>query len=123
MRDPVALLQTLEGDQRLRGAQFRLPAAGNELLGLCEEFDFTDAAATDFDVVAGDADRAEAAKGMDLSFHSMNVGDGGEVEVFTPDEGRQILHQGGGRGEVACHRARLDQRPRAPSFGRSSRSS
>src|SRR6185436_11096345 len=77
--------------------------------GLGEEFDLADAAATDFDVVAGDADGAKAPKGMDLPLHGMNVRDRGKVEVFAPDEGRQILQQVRARGEVAGDRARLDQ--------------
>ena len=35
-------------------------------------------------------DGAEAAEGMDLPLHGVDVGDGGEVEVLAPDEGRQI---------------------------------
>src|SRR5262245_25732598 len=108
-RDPGAFLEAFEGDQRLGGTQLRLASAGNQLLGLGEEFYLADAAATDFDVVTGDADFAKATKGMDLALHGMNVGDGGKVEVFAPDEWRQILQQAGARGEVAGDRARLDQ--------------
>ena len=65
-----------------------MAAAGDELLGLHEELDLADAAAAELDVVALDRDLAMAAIGVDLPLHAVDVGDGGEVEIFAPDEGR-----------------------------------
>ncbi len=79
--------------QRVRHAQLRLASAGDQLLGLHEELDLADAAAADLDVVAGHADGAEAAKGMDLALHGVDVGDGREVEVLAPDVGGEALTQ------------------------------
>ncbi len=87
--DPAARLQALQRDERLRHAQLRLAAAGDELLGLDEELDLANAAAPDLDVVARDRDLAEAAEGVDLALHGVNVGDRREIEVLAPDEGRE----------------------------------
>ena len=67
-----------------------MPAAGDELLGLHEELDLADAAAAELDVVALDRDLAMAAIGVDLPLHRVDVGDRGEVEIFAPDEGREL---------------------------------
>ncbi len=88
--DPASRLEALQRDQRFRHAQLRLAAAGNQLLGLHEEFDLADAAAADLDVVAGDRNLAEAAEGVDLPLHGMDVGDGGEIEILAPDERGEI---------------------------------
>ena len=91
--DPAALGEPAQRLQRLRHAQLRLAPAGDQLLGLHEELDLADAAAAELDVVAGDRDRAEAAKGVDLPLHGVDVGDGGEVEVLAPDEGRELVEE------------------------------
>ena len=108
-RDPAALLQPFQRHECRRRAQLRLAAAGDELLGLHEEFDLADAAAADLDVVAGHGDAAEAAEGVDLPLHGVDVGDGGEIEILAPDVGRKRLQDGLARGDVARHGPRLDQ--------------
>jgi len=50
-------------------------SAGDELLGLDEEFNFADTAAPELDVVALDRNEAVAAIGVDLTFHLMDVGE------------------------------------------------
>ncbi len=85
--DPAARLEPLEREKRLRHAQVRLAAAGDQLLGLREELDLADAAASDLDVVPGHRDLAEAAEGVDLALHGVDVGDGREIQVLAPDEG------------------------------------
>ena len=79
-----------QGRERLAAAQLRMAAAGDELLGLDEEFDFANAAAAELDVVAFDRDDAVTAKGMDLPLHLVDVGKRREVEIFAPDEGREL---------------------------------
>ena len=85
-----------------------MAAAGDELLGLHEELDLADAAAAELDVVAFDRDLAMAAIGVDLPLHVVDVGDGGEVEILAPDEGRQFAQQLLAGGDVAGAGARLD---------------
>ncbi len=75
--------------QRVAAAQFGMAAAGDQLLGLHEEFDLADAAAAELDVVAFDRDVVVPAIGVDLPLHRLDVGDRGEVEVLAPDERRQ----------------------------------
>ena len=65
-------------------------AAGDQLLGLDEELDLADAAAAELDVVAGDGDLLVAAMGVDLALDRVDVGDGREVEILAPDEGREL---------------------------------
>ena len=83
-----------------------MAAAGDELLGLDEELDLADAAAAELDVVAFDRDLAMAAIGVDLPLHRVDVGDRGEIEIFAPDEGREVAEQRfAGRDVAGARRA------------------
>src|SRR5258708_40355869 len=53
--------------------QLAHPAAPDQLLGLREKLDFTDAAATGFDVMAFDGDSSAAAVGVDLALDRMDI--------------------------------------------------
>jgi hypothetical protein len=103
-------------------AELRHPAAGNQLLGLDEELDLANAAAPEFDIVALDRNVAKAAMGMDLALDRMNVGNGGEIEIFAEDEGHQVLEEPLAR-TMSPATARALIRRRAPSSGRGSRNS
>ena len=105
--DPAAFGEAVKGGKRARLAQIGLAAAGNQLLGLDEEFDLADAAAPELDVVALDGDLLEAAVRMDLALHRVDVGDGGEVEILAPDERAQFAQE-------ALAAARCRRRPGAP---------
>ena len=70
-----------------------MPAAGDQLLGLREKLDFTDAAAPDLDIVALDRDLALTAKRLHLPLHVMHVGKGREIQMLAPDEGRDFRDQ------------------------------
>ena len=67
--DPVAGGEHIERGERRPHPQLRMAAAGDQLLGLREKLDLTDAAATDLDVVAFDRDLALAAIGLHLPLH------------------------------------------------------
>ncbi len=95
-------------------AQIAVPAAGDELLGLHEKLDLADAAAAELDVVTFDRDLAVTAIGVDLPLHFVDVGDGRVIEIFAPDEGRQIANQLLAGGDIAGARPRLDQRRALP---------
>src|ERR1700694_5224192 len=71
--DPAALGESGERRQGAAAAQLRVAAAGDELLGLNEEFDLADAAAAELDVVAGDRNLGVATKGVDLPLHGVGV--------------------------------------------------
>ena len=86
-----------------------MAAAGDQLLGLHEELDLADAAAPELDVVARDRDLAVALMGMDPPLHGVDVGDRREVEIFAPDEGRELAQERFARVDVAGDRPRLDQ--------------
>ena len=105
--DPAALGERRERRQRLAAAQFGMPAAGDELLGLHEELDLADAAAAELDVVALDRDVLMAAIGVDLALDRLDVGDRGVVEIFPPDERRELL-------QGSLRRPRCRRRRRAP---------
>ncbi len=99
----------------LAAAQFGVAAAGDELLRLHEKLDLADAAAAELDVVALDRDLAMAAIGMDLPLHLVHVGDGRVVEIFAPDERRQVAQEAARRQrEIAGAGPRLDQRGALP---------
>ena len=76
-----------------RVLQLGMTAAGDELLRLDEELDVADAAAPELDVVARHRDRAVALEGVHLALHRVDVGDGGEVEIFAA---RQRARAGAG---------------------------
>ena len=91
-----------------------MAATGNELLRLSKELDFTNAAATELDIVAFDRDLAVPTIRMNLTLHFVHVGDGREVEILSPDEGRQIVQQPLAGREIAGAGARLDERRALP---------
>ena len=107
--DPSPLRQLL---QRLDGAaqpELGMAARGDKLLGLREELDIADAAAPELDIVACDRDLAVALMGMHAPLHGVDVGDGREVEIFAPDEGRELAQELFARVDIAGNDARLDQ--------------
>ena len=91
-----------------------MPAAGDELLGLDEELDLADAAAAELDVVAFDRDLVVAAVGVDLALHRLDVGDRRVVEIFAPDERRELRKNRLAGRDVAGAGARLDHRRALP---------
>ena len=112
--DPAAVGQRRERGDRLAAAQLAVAAAGDELLGLGEELDLADAAAAELDVMALDRDLAVAAIGVDLLLHRVHVGDGGVIEIFAPDERRELADERFAGGKIAGARPRLDQRGALP---------
>ena len=64
--------------------------------------------------MAEHGDRPVAAMRMHLPLDRMDVGDRREVEIFSPDERRELADEGFARRDVARHRARLDQRGALP---------
>ena len=70
-----------------------MPAAGNQLLGLREKFDFADTTTPDLDVVTLDRDLTLAAIGLHLPLHLVDIGKGREVQMLAPDERRQFREQ------------------------------
>ena len=112
--DPFLRRQCVERGDRIAAAQFGMAAAGNELLGLHEKLDLADAAAAELDIVPFDRDLAMAAIGVDLPLHFVDVGDGREVEIFAPDEGRQFAEELVACNNIAGAWPRLDQRRALP---------
>src|SRR6516162_7295749 len=82
----------------------------DQLLGLGEEFDFADAAATGLDVMPLDGDSSAAAKGVDLTLDRVDILNGGKIEVFPPNERLQLAQKALPGDPVAGHRPGLDQR-------------
>ena len=86
----------------------RAAAAEDQLLGLHEKLDLADAAAPQFDVMAGDRDLGMALGRVNLPLHRMDVGDGRVIEIFAPDEGGHLAEEVEAQRKIARHRARLD---------------
>ena len=106
--------QPLQRLQRLPGAQFGMPAAGNQLLRLREELDLADAAPALLDVVALDRDLGMPLVGVHLPLHVVHVGERGKVEIPPPDERRDLAEQRLPGLAVAGARVRLDHRRAFP---------
>ena len=111
---PAASRQRHKRRHRAAVAQYIVPAAGNQLLGLHEKLDLANTAATHFDVVPLYGNFAVTAVDVDLLLHRMHVGDGSEIQIFAPDEGRKLAYEFGAGIEVAGAGARLDQRRTLP---------
>ena len=83
--------------QRAGRPQGRRPAAPDQLQRLGAEFDLADAALAEFQVVA-EQPRLRRAAGaergalmrVDAPLHRGDIGNGGEIEVPAPDEGRMV---------------------------------
>ncbi len=112
--DPAAFGERCQHRQRFAAAQFGMPSAGNELLGLHEKLDLADAAAAELDVVAFDRDVLVAPIGVDLALERFDVGHRGVVEILPPDEGRELLKDRFTGRDVAGAGAGLDQRRALP---------
>src|SRR5262249_53282924 len=51
----------------------------------------------------------EAAEGMDLPLHSVDVGDGRKIQVLAPDVRCELLKYGSARGAIAGGGSSLDE--------------
>ena len=112
--DPTVVMQLRQHVERARTTQLRSATAENELLRLNEKLDLADAAATELHVVALDLDLGMAAHGVDLPLHRMDVGNGGVIEIFAPDERREIGDEPVAERQIAGNRTGLDERRALP---------
>ncbi len=112
--DPAAFSEAEQRLDRASRPEFRMSPARDQLLGLHEEFDIADAAAPELDVMAFDRDRAMTFEFMHAPLHRVDVGDGGIVEIFPPDEGRELAQENLAELFVAGGGPRLDQRRALP---------
>src|SRR4029079_61965 len=112
--DPAALGKPRQCLDRASRPELRMPPTRDQLLGLHEEFDITNAAAPELDVMAFDRNRAVTLEYMHAPFHRMDVGDGGIVEIFPPDEGRELAQERLAELFVTRRRLGLDQRRALP---------
>src|SRR5215813_4021194 len=92
------------------GPQFAQAPAPDQLLGLREEFDFADTAATGLDVVALNSDSPTPAIGVDLALDRMDVLDRSKIEVFSPDKWVQLAQKVLPGDSIAGYRTSFDQR-------------
>src|SRR5215469_3235965 len=107
----------LEAAQRLTGgpnAQLLDPATPNQLLGLCEKFDFPDPAAAGLNIMAFNGDSPAPQMRVDLALDRVDVLDRREIEVFSPEKGSELLQKAPPRNKIACHRPGLYERSALP---------
>ena len=108
-RNPASLGEALERFHGPPGPELGVAAAGNELLGLGEELDVADTSPPELDVVTFHRNGAVALEGMHPPLHGVDVGDRSEVEIFAPDEGREVTQELLARHDIAGRHPRLDQ--------------
>ena len=108
-RDPSAVGQSSQGFECATRAKFGVAPTGDELLGLGEELDIANAAAPEFDVMARHRDGVMPFERMYAPFHGVNVGDRRVVEIFPPNEGRELAQESLPRLEIAGDDARFDE--------------
>ena len=85
--DPAVPGQCIEPGNGGYLPQLRPPPPRDQLLGLNEEFDFANPAASQFHIVAAHGDFAMSLVGMDLPLDGMDILDGSKVEILAPYEG------------------------------------
>src|SRR4051794_13387425 len=85
-----------------------MAASGDQLLGLNEELDLANATAPELDVVTLDRDLVMALIGRHLALHRVHVGDRAVVEIFAPDEGRDLAQKRFAKRKIARTGTRLD---------------
>ena len=112
--DPAAPGKVIERDQGLALAQLAMSSARDQLLRLHEKLDLADAATPELDVVSLDRDLVVALIGRHLPLHRVDISDGAVVEIFSPDEGRDVAQELLPHGTIAGARARLDHRGALP---------
>ena len=95
-------------------SQRHVAAAEDQLLGLGEELDLADAAATELNIVAEHLDRSATSMGIDLPLDRMNVVDRREVEMLAPDIGAEFGQERFADGAIAGDGMRLDHRGTFP---------
>ena len=108
LRDMAAIMQSLQGYQGPRTAQFGSATTEDQLLGLDIELNLADTASAQFEVYTFGGQSIVDLVNMYLSLDSVDVSDGGKVEITPPDKGLQLLQKPGGGGNVSCTGPRLD---------------
>ena len=103
-----------QGVEGAVGAQGRMAAAQDQLLGLDEEFDLADAAGAQLQVRARRGQALVGPQRLDLALDRMDVGNGGEVEVSPPDERLKLGQESLAAGNIAGRDPRLDRRRPLP---------
>src|SRR5262249_11786389 len=99
--DPAVGLQRRERDNCAAVAQFSAPSARDQLLGLDKEFDLANATASELYVVTLDRDFAVTTIGMDLLLHFVDMRNRGVIEIFAPDERRQVAEESSAGAHIA----------------------
>src|SRR5689334_16299275 len=112
--DPADFCELAECLAGRADPQLLQSSAPDQLLRLCEEFDFPNPPATGLDVVPLDRDSSAAAMRVDLALDRVDVLDGRKVEVLPPDERLQLAQKPSSGDLVAGDRTRLDQRSAFP---------
>ena len=107
--DPAGLGEAVEHGERRTAAQRCVAAAEDELLGLDEEFDLADSAATELHVMPVHRDDAMALVRMDLPLDRVHVGERGEVVMLAPDERLELSEEDFPGLNVARGGPRLDE--------------
>ena len=105
-RDPASFGESFKRRDGAAAAELWVATSGDELLGLGEELDIADAAAAELDVVPFDRDGAVALIGMNAPLHCVDVGDGRVVEIFAPDERRELAEELRAQRDIARGDAR-----------------
>ena len=106
--DPSGIDQGQQARLRAGGAERRVAAAEDQLLGLGEELDLADAASPQLYVVTVDRNGLVAAMRVDLALDRVDVLDRREVQAAPPDERHQEAQEVAASIQVAGHGPRLD---------------
>src|SRR5690606_16051942 len=91
--NPLSLIQAIKGHQRLTRSQVRRTSTRNQLLRLNKKLDFSNAAASKFNIVSFDGDFIVPFVSVHLTLHVVNVSQRRKIEMLAPDKRRQLAQK------------------------------
>ncbi len=107
--NPFFLCQSVQHGACLHAPKFGVTTAGDQLLGLDEEFDLANTAPAQLDIVTGHCNTAMPPHCVDLPLHRVDILDRGIVQIFAPDERCEGFQKSGPGFHVPRRQARLDE--------------
>jgi len=109
-RNPVRRSESSDCVERWFPAEAVVASPIDQLLGLGKEFDFSDAAATEFQIVPQGGDPAATSIGVDLALDGVDILYRGEIQIATPYEWAELIEKRAAGLSVAANEACLDHR-------------
>jgi len=107
--DPALFRQMAQGGHGTPIPQIRVPAASNNLAGLCEKFDLANTAASQLHIMSFKGQRPPQTFVLsNTQPHIVSILNGREIQMLAPHKWCQRLEKPRSGLKITCRRARLD---------------